>query len=101
MTTVIGPIDIEEERPVTFAFSGELKTDETLASVASVEVTVLAGTDPTPLSLLVGAASISGATVSQLVKPGVLGATYHLRCVAVTSLGSTVVVAANLRIVQF
>lgn len=99
MTTVIGPIDIEEIRPVFFDFSGELKTGETLTSVAPLEVTVQSGTDPTPANLLSGSAVISGAMVQQMVKPTINGVSYHLRAVAATSLGSQLVVAANLRVV--
>jgi len=101
MTTVIGPIDIEELRPVFFDFSGELKPGETLASVTAIEVTTQAGTDPTPANLLNGSPVINGAMVQQMVKPTINSVSYHLRAVAMTSLGSQIVVAANLRVVTF
>lgn len=101
MTTLVGPIDVEEVRPVLFDFTGELKTGETLAAVSPVEVTVQAGLDPTPANLLSGSAVISGSMVQQLVKGSVNNVFYHLRCVATTSLGSTLVVVANLRVETF
>lgn len=100
MTSTVGPIDVEERRPVFFDFSSELLPNETLAAVTAVEVTVQSGTDPTPLNILVGSASISGTMVQQMVKGGVQGASYHLRAIAVSSLSSTLVVAANLRVVS-
>lgn len=101
MTTVIGPIDIEELRPLFFDFSGELKPGETLATVTAIEVTTQAGTDPTPANLLNGSPVISGAMVEQMIKPVITGVSYHFRAVAMTNLGSQLVVAGNLRVVTF
>lgn len=73
-----------EPKDVAEAYAVEFKFDRVLASVTSATVTVslLAGTDPDPGSLLDGAAQSSGMSVYQRIKSGVAGCTYKLKCVA-------------------
>ena len=83
---------------LAFSFLSHLATGETISSAVTT-ATVYSGTDASPSSLISGAASISGSTVSQKVIGGTLGVTYILVCSAVTSLGQTLQISGYLVIV--
>jgi len=89
---------VSETVTLAFSFLSHLATGETISS-ASTTATVYSGTDASPSSLISGAASISGSTVSQKVIGGTLGVTYTLACSATTSLGQVVVLSGFLVIV--
>jgi len=89
---------VSETVTLAFSFLSHLATGETISS-ASTTATVYSGTDASPSSLISGAASISGSTVSQKVTGGTLGVTYILVCSAVTSLGQTLQISGYLVIV--
>ena len=89
---------VSETVTLAFSFLSHLATGETISS-ASTTATVYSGTDASPSSLISGAASISGSTVSQKVIGGTLGVTYILVCSAVTSLGQTLQISGYLVIV--
>jgi hypothetical protein len=75
----------------SFDFSDELGVGETI-STKTVTATVYSGTDASPSSLISGAASSSGAVVSQnitTVSVGVVGVLYELLCQITTSAGQT------------
>lgn len=75
----------------SFDFSDELAVGETIATQV-VTATVYSGTDASPSSLISGAASASGAVVSQKITTvgvGVLGTIYELLCSITTSAGQT------------
>ena len=71
-----------------FDFSSQLAAGETI-STAGVTVSVWSGTDPSPGSLVSGAASIAAGVVSQAIQGGVSGVIYTLLCQVTTSLGQT------------
>ncbi len=63
---------------VEFDFSA----DATAVTAPAVTIAVVAGTDADPSLMLVGAPTVSGATVLQRIQGGVNGATYSLQCLA-------------------
>lgn len=77
-----------EVKSVTFDFTSDLAVGETI-STKSVAASVYAGVDASPSSLVSGAASSSGAVVSQLITGGVAGVIYELACTITTSAGQT------------
>lgn len=83
----IGP---DEERVVTFDFSSDLITGETLTGGPTTTFTTLAGTDPGPVNPLSGAPEYNSGTVTQVQQPvvgsgGTPGNAYLLKCVSATS----------------
>ena len=100
MTTIIGPIDQAEAKPVYFLFAGEVGGVN--ISSASITATLLEGTDANPGGILLGTVTIDNAQkiVSQKVAaPGRSGCRYKLRCTATDSAGNVHVVAAQLAVV--
>ena len=81
---VLGPIEIGEIKLIKFDFAGEAGDGVTLLS-PTVVCTVHKGTDPSPASVLFGAAVISGTELHQMVQPGVSGTTYKLRASVIDS----------------
>ena len=91
MTNASFPIkDAAASRVFSFNFQDQLVVGETISS-ATVAATVYSGTDAAPSSIISGAASISGAAVSQVITAGTAGVTYVLTCTAVTSTSHTIV----------
>ena len=86
--------DPGETYPVAFTVSG-LGATETITS-ATVACTVLLGTDATPSAVLSGAATINGATITQIVTGGISGVDYKLKLTLVTSGSRTLVRAMKL-----
>lgn len=78
-----------------FDFISDLSVGETISG-ATVTATVWSGTDPSPSSIISGAASISGTQVSQKLTAGVAGNIYAVTCTATTSLSQTLVRSAYL-----
>lgn len=96
--TGIGSIQL-----LSFDYSLLLQPSETITS-ASWTAEIVAGPDPSPQSIISGAAQISGTSVVQLVNltntTNVQNANiYLLTCAAVTSLGQTLLVWAHLPVV--
>ena len=64
---------------ITFDFS----LDATAISNPSISVAVRTGkNDPSPETMIFGAAQVAGTNVMQRVQGGVSGTTYQLRCIA-------------------
>lgn len=84
-----------ESELFTFDFSQVLSSSETI-STATCTAIVMNGTDPSPSSILVGAAVISNRTASQRVANGVSEVTYRLQMTITTSLGNTYVGVGDL-----
>lgn len=82
---------------VTFDFSSRLGVSETI-STKSVAASVLSGVDASPSAIISGAASSSGAIVTQRLTGGVLGVLYELLATVTTSAGQTLQIAAYLAI---
>lgn len=97
--TTIGPKDVSENKVVEFPFVDELGTGETISS-ASVAISVVSGTDPSPAAMLVGSAVIVGSSVFQRISGGIANVTYHLRATANAVTGSVHVVATDLKVVN-
>jgi len=96
MTNASFPIkDAAASRVFSFNFQDQLAVGETISS-ATVTAAVYSGTDASPSSLISGAASVSGATVSQVIAAGTAGVTYVLTCTAITSLSHTIASAGPL-----
>ena len=72
----------------TFDFTSSLATTETISTKACT-ASVYSGSDPSPSSLIAGAATSSGAIVTQKVIGGIVGVIYEISCVVVTSAGQT------------
>lgn len=81
-----------------FDFSSSLAAGETI-STKTVTATVYSGTDATPSNVISGAATSSGAVVSQKVTAGVLGVIYELLCQVTTSAGQTLQQSCYLAVV--
>lgn len=73
---------------VAFDFTSSLAIPETI-STQTVTASVYSGVDSNPSALISGAASASGAIVTQKVTGGVVGVVYELLCTITTSLGQT------------
>ena len=84
--------------PSPFNFTSQLAVGETINS-ATVTASVYTGVDANPSSIISGAATISGAIVSQKLTGGVVGVIYELLCAAVTNLGQTIQLAGYLAII--
>lgn len=91
--------DISEVDVLTFDYRRALNQLETLAS-AVVSVSVVTGTDATPEAILSAVAQCSGTYAMQKIVGGVVGCTYDIRCVAVTSGGRTLTVAAIMNVIE-
>lgn len=83
--TTFQPKRAGETRLLNFDFTSILAVGETL-STEVVTATVYSGVDAAPSAVISGAASASGAVVSQLVTGGTEGVVYNLTCTVTTSL---------------
>ncbi len=80
MRVTLPTLTIGETKNLTFPFSVEA-AGKTISS-ASVAASTYSGVDPSPSSLLSGAATFSGLHVTPKVTGGIAGATYLLFCTA-------------------
>ena len=99
MTTSVGPLEVGEIKAVTFDFAGEAATGAVLNTPEATCV-LIEGTDPTPANVLSGAPNIVGLTVTQLVKPGVVGCKYKLRMTVQDTSGQRHGISAYMRVVN-
>lgn len=83
-------IPVGATQPIVFDFTGDLASGETISS-ATVTLSVYSGTDGSPAGNKSGGVTISGAQVSQKIKPvtASLGNIYQALCAAITSLSNT------------
>lgn len=95
---ILGAKRASEIRNEVFDFTSLLASGETL-STATTTATVYSGTDASPSSVISGAASISGAKVTQKLTAGTLGVTYLITCTVTTSTSQTLVLEGFLPIV--
>ncbi len=65
--------------PVVFDYS---EITQTIDSIASIGIAVITGTDASSALMLVGSPVITGTSVVQLVRNGVVGVKYRLFCLA-------------------
>lgn len=78
-----------------FDFISKLTFGETILTKV-VTCTVWSGVDPSPSSMISGAAFHSGSVVQQLIQGGVPGVTYYLLCTITTSSTQTLQLAGFL-----
>jgi len=92
--------DPGEAFPLTFQFSPDLSTGETVATIVDVTVTVLIGTDPSPSAMLAGGNAIDSTQtmVSVPVTGGLNGVDYDFAAKVTTSLGKTLILAGRLSV---
>ena len=82
MDTILLPDrGVGETYPITLTFADRLQSGEAING-ATVTVSVYAGTDATPSSLLSGSATYTSTTVTQVVTGGTAGVIYSLVFVA-------------------
>lgn len=79
-----------ETKTITFDFTSDLASGETISTKTCV-ATVYSGTDASPSSLINGAASNSGAIVSQSITAGTAGVIYLVTCTITTSASQTLI----------
>ena len=97
MRTILNAKQTTESVIETFDFTNQLTSAETI-DTAVTTATVYSGTDASPSSIISGAASISGKTVTQMITAGTLGVVYLLTCTITTSLDQTLTLSAFLPI---
>jgi hypothetical protein len=100
ITTRWNAKDPIEQDVAQFTFA--LGAGETLSN-ATVQVTVLAGTDATPANVLNGAVTLSSVQgiVYQPFKGGLDGVIYKMKCIATTSAGRVLAVAGELPVKEY
>lgn len=76
----------EEELPVTFDFTKDLETGETVASVVEIDVTVVYGSDENPADILYGSPSVVTPRVAHWVTGGLDQTDYLLEVTVETSM---------------
>jgi hypothetical protein len=89
--------DPGESVVLTFNMASNLPTGVTLTGTPTVVATVLEGTDPSPSSILNGAASLDSTStmVNQPVTGGLSGVLYELKATALTTQATIVLVLAG------
>ena len=81
-----------------FDFTSRLAVGETISTQVCTAA-VWSGVDPSPSAVISGAATASGAKVTQKLAAGVLGVIYYIVCTITTSLGQTLEMAGYLAVV--
>ena len=87
-----------ENEQFTFDFTPVLGTSETLTAATCV-VEVKEGTDPSPNSIKVGTATISGSKAAQRIYNGLDGVIYRLEMTVTTSLGNVYTLVGDLPVI--
>jgi hypothetical protein len=85
MSTTLDTKDPAEKVALVFDFSAGVADGTESITTVTRTVTVAAGTDTSPSSILNGLASIVGETVVQPVQAGVSGNDYQIKVVASTT----------------
>lgn len=88
--------DPDSRRLVVFDFTRDLVPGETIVA-ATITVRLLAGADPAPAELLVGAHQVEGPEVWQLIAGRADGTGYAIKCVATTSHDQALVLNGSIR----
>ena len=89
---------VNENIKQTFDFTSRLAASETISTQVCT-ASVYSGTDPSPSSLIAGAATASGTIVTQKVIGGIAGVIYELLCTITTSTGQTLQLMGYLAVV--
>ena len=94
---ILSPKLVGETKTITFDFTSMLAVGETI-STKSTAASVFSGVDGSPSNVISGAASNSGAVVSQGVTGGVAGTIYNLLCTITTSTSQTLILGGFLAV---
>ena len=94
---VMGPKDPEEIKTVSFDFSQEIATSDSIVAAVTT-VSVANGTDATPSAMVPDAATFAGKVVYQKTIGGLNGVVYKLRCKATDSAGGVHVIVGKLEV---
>jgi hypothetical protein len=81
---VFAPKLLNDVKTYTFDFSSLLGLGESISTATCTSV-VYSGTDPSPSSLINGAAVVNSPLVSQSLTGGTLGVIYEVACIATTT----------------
>ena len=100
MAKKFSPKDNEEVYTLGFDYSELLQDTETLSS-ATMAIDLASGTtDAAMATMLLGACTINGTVVSQMVRNGVAGNVYRLDCLVTTSLSNKYMLNGTIAIVE-
>lgn len=95
----LSPKLVSETETATFDFSSRLLPGVTISTQVCTAA-VYSGTDATPSAIISGAATLSGAIVSQKITAGTEGVIYEVTCTVTTSDGQTLILVGYLAMVQ-
>lgn len=96
----LGPLDLDEVKLLRFDFSTDSAVSATaILSAPTVTVQAYDGVDATPNALKDGVAVVSGLTVVQRVKPGLVGVTYKIRVTVTDNSGQVHGITGLLQVV--
>lgn len=93
------PKDPEERVPVTFDFTDEMSSTDSVITATVTLDSVVEGVDIAP-NVIDGAAQISGKQVVQWMKLGLDTTTYRFKCAVTTTEGRTLVLRTLLPVVR-
>lgn len=100
MALVIFPSKpVGETAPYVFDFSDKLQFGETITG-ASVALAVIAGTDPSPESMLSGSPTFTATTASQNITAGIAGVTYAIVCTVTASNSHNYIQQGSLAVIK-
>lgn len=85
--------------PISYPFADQLQFGETITGV-SIQIVVYSGVDPAPATMLFGAASVNGTTVTQVFSGGIDGVIYETTALVTGSAGHIYSKGAKLAIVN-
>jgi hypothetical protein len=94
------PLELGETDVLTFDYTDSLEAGETITS-ATVTISVVQGTDPSPDNLKIGGAQAATPYALQKVSGGVRNTTYLCYCAATTSNSRVLVNAGILPVIAF
>ena len=96
---IIEPIKIGEAPFIPFDFISGMESPTEVVVSATTTCTLYSGTDPSPQSIIVGAATVQGTLAIQKCLPTIVGNIYDLTCTAITSGGQQLILDTYLAIV--
>jgi len=96
---IIEPIKIGEAPFIPFDFISGMESPSEVLVSATVTCKLYSGTDPSPQSIVIGAATVQGTLAIQKCLPTIVGNIYDLTCTAITNGGQVLILDTYLAIV--
>lgn len=96
---IIEPIKIGEAPFIPFDFISGMESPSEVLVSASTTCTLYSGTDPSPQSIVSGAATVMSTIALQKCLPTIVGNIYDLKCTGITSAGQILILDTYLAIV--